>query len=210
MLDQLPLVTAKLLEGRATALSGSLIRIDGTTLRLAGIEAPEREQKCRRQGAKTWPCGQAAAEALAKSVRGKKTVCTLSGRDDVGTPLGQCTIDGRDLAGELVRAGHVFAAPGLFARYGAQEGEARAAKAGVWKGDGERPGEWRAKRWEQAKRAAPDGCPIKGHVGEEGRVYVLPWSSTYDSVKVRANKGERWFCSEQEARAAGWKMQQRG
>ena len=76
----------------------------------------------------------------------------------------------------------------------------------MWKGDVQRPAEWRAKRWEEAKRAAPDGCPIKGAVSQDGKVYLLPWSREYDRVKVRSGRGERWFCSEQDARAAGWRL----
>ncbi len=76
---------------------------------------------------------------------------------------------------------------------------------GLWFGTAERPAEYRAKKWEEAKRTAPEGCPIKGQVSGRARVYVLPWSPAYDNVKVRAAKGERWFCSEEEARAAGWK-----
>jgi len=210
VLASLPLVAAKPIEGRAAGLSGDAIRVGEMLVRLAGIEAPERDQKCKGRGAKGWPCGAAAADALGKLVRGKTAVCEVSGKDDQGRPLGVCRVDGKDVADELVRGGHVFAASGLFSRYGSAESEARAAGLGVWRGDGERPGEWRAKRWDQAKRASPDGCPIKGHVSAEGRIYVLPWSADYERVKVRANKGERWFCSEQDARAAGWRASESG
>lgn len=210
VLASLPLVSAKPIEGRAMGLTGDTLKVGPATIRLAGIDAPERDQKCKRSGTKAWPCGQAASEALSRIVRGKTATCDLSGKDESGIPLGVCKIEGKDVADELVRGGHVFAASGLFARYSSAEGEAKAAKAGVWKGDGERPGEWRAKRWEAAKRSAPDGCPIKGSLTAEGRVYVLPWSPEYDRVKIRTTKGERWFCTEQEARAAGWKAPERG
>ena len=36
------------------------------------------------------------------------------------------------------------------------------------------------------------------------RVYVLPWSPDYGRVRVSKSRGGRWFCSEQEAIAAGW------
>ena len=122
-------------------------------------------------------------------------------RDD----LARCTADGADIAEQLVRGGHVFASNELFASYASSEREAAGAGAGLWSGVAERPSEYRAKKWDEAKRTAPDGCPIKGRVSEIGRVYVLPWSPSYDRVKVRTAKGERWFCSEDEARAAGWK-----
>jgi hypothetical protein len=65
---------------------------------------------------------------------------------------------------ELVRQGYVFADGSFLARYGSQEREAREAKAGLWSGDAERPAAYRAKLWLEAKRRAPEGCPIKGQV----------------------------------------------
>ena len=95
---------------------------------------------------------------------------------------------------------------GLFASYAGLERQARDAKAGIWAaGEAERPAEFRAKVWEEAKRRAPDGCPIKGLVTGGARVYVLPWSPDYDRGRIQKASGERWFCSEQEAVAAGWK-----
>ena len=131
--------------------------------------------------------------------------CTLTGGD--GEPaLAACNADGEDLAASLVRGGHAFAQQtGPFARYARLETEAQNANVGVWFGTAERPAEYRAKKWEEAKRTAPEGCPIKGQVSGRARIYVLPWSPAYDNVKVRTAKGERWFCSEEEARAAGWK-----
>jgi hypothetical protein len=42
-------------------------------------------------------------------------------------------------------------------------------------------------------------------VSGDAKTYVLPWSPSYERTKVRTNRGERWFCSESEARQAGWK-----
>ena len=103
----------------------------------------------------------------------------------------------------------VFAEGGLFASYTSIEREARAAKTGIWAaGEPERPSEFRAKVWEEAKRRAPDGCPIKGQVAGSARTYVLPWSPDYERVRVQRARGERWFCSEPEAAAAGFKARE--
>jgi len=53
--------------------------------------------------------------------------------------------------------------------------------------------------------SAAGECRIKGNVGASGRVYHLPGSGSYDKTVISASKGERWFCSEEEARAAGWR-----
>src|SRR5690606_37472485 len=107
--------------------------------------------------------------------------CTLSGSDASGRRLGTCEAGGEDIAEALVRQGHVFAEAGLFSSYGSHEDAARAEKAGLWRGEAERPSEYRAKAaerlaraWEKAKRTAPGGCPIKGRVSSGRKYYVLP------------------------------------
>ena len=120
------------LEGRATAVSGDSLRINGQSLNLAGIEAPEREQICQRPKTGMWRCGDAARSVLDRLVRGRRVVCTLAGSSEDAKPLADCRIDGEDLAATLVREGHVFASPGAFARYAGLEREARSASIGLW------------------------------------------------------------------------------
>jgi endonuclease YncB( thermonuclease family) len=213
MTSELPLIGGgKSLQGRATAIAGDLLRISGTTVRLAGVEAPERQQLCGAGSGNRRPrCGAAAQAALSELVGGRPIACALSGTDEAGRPLATCTRDKLDINAELVRQGHVFAASGLFASYTGAEREAKAAKAGVWAGgDVLRPSDFRAKIWDEAKRRAPDGCPIKGLVTGGSRVYVLPWAADYERGRIQKTRGERWFCSEEEARAAGWKPAPRG
>jgi hypothetical protein len=51
-----------------------------------------------------------------------------------------------------------------------------------------------------------DACNIKGNVNTRGeRIYHVPGQEYYDETVIAASHGERWFCSEQEARAAGWR-----
>ena len=107
----------------------------------------------------------------------------------------------------LVRGGHVFAEAGLLSAYGKAENEAKSAKAGLWNSSAEpeRPAAWRARLWAEAKQQAPEGCPIKGQSSRNDRVYVVPWQASYTRVRIRQDKGERWFCSVAEAEAAGWR-----
>ena len=46
---------------------------------------------------------------------------------------------------------------------------------------------------------------IKGNITRTGQVYHMPWSPWYGKTRVDARRGERWFCSEDEAIAAGWR-----
>ena len=53
--------------------------------------------------------------------------------------------------------------------------------------------------------APATGCLIKGNISKNGRIYHVPGSEWYDETRVDESKGERWFCTEDEARAAGWR-----
>jgi len=87
----------------------------------------------------------------------------------------------------------------------AKEREARSAAADVWQAGNERPWDYRRRRWEVAEQEAPEGCPIKGNISDNGHIYHAPWSPWYDRTKISLDKGERWFCSEREALDAGWR-----
>lgn len=52
----------------------------------------------------------------------------------------------------------------------------------------------------------PEHCVIKGNVGGTGqRIYILPQDTDYYAYAfVEPEKGERWFCTEQEARNNGF------
>ena len=182
--------SAKPIEGRAQAVTGDVLRVGNTTIRLAGIEAPEAEQRCGR-GSKQWRCGASAQAALSKLVGGRSVQCTSEG-NDAGRVLARCAVGGNDVAADLVKRGHVFAESGFFSRYSSQEQEARTAKAGLWSGDAERPSEYRAKVWDEAKRTAPDGCPIKGLVRAtiaSTSCRTRPTTSAAASRRPRASAG---------------------
>jgi hypothetical protein len=56
----------------------------------------------------------------------------------------------------------------------------------------------------QAQEAG--ACNIKGNVSTRGeRIYHVPGQKYYQETRISASHGERWFCSEEEARAAGWR-----
>ena len=50
------------------------------------------------------------------------------------------------------------------------------------------------------------GCVIKGNISSSGeRIYHVPGQRYYDKTVISWSKGERWFCTEQEAVAADWR-----
>ncbi|MFN4204682.1 MAG: hypothetical protein ACK4GM_16730, partial [Tabrizicola sp.] len=55
--------------------------------------------------------------------------------------------------------------------------------------------------------AAASNCDIKGNISIETgeRIYHVPGQPDYGRTKISPRYGERWFCSEDEARRAGWR-----
>lgn len=198
----LPEADPSKLEGRAVAVTGDKLRIAGNLVALDGIEAPEASQQCTRKSG-TWRCGAAAKDALAALIRNRRVSCDVL--DDSATgKRARCFVGGNDVAEDLIKKGNVFSNGGFLSRYSGLEGEAQDQKVGLWSGEADRPQDYRDKRWEEAKKSAPDGCPIKGRIRSGSRTYVLPWATGYDGIKLRTSRGERWFCSESEAETAGW------
>lgn len=51
-----------------------------------------------------------------------------------------------------------------------------------------------------------EGCMIKGNINRKGdHIYHCPLWRDYDKTVIDKEEGERWFCTEDEARAAGWR-----
>lgn len=49
-------------------------------------------------------------------------------------------------------------------------------------------------------------CLIKGNLNNKGeRIYHMPGDADYPVTEIDSHRGERWFCTEEEARAAGWR-----
>lgn len=191
--------------GAARVVDGDTIDINGQRVRLEGIDAPETAQTCTAKDGKPWPCGHAATKALQALIAGEDLACDSRGTDKYGRILGVCYADGRDINAAMVRTGFAWAFVRYSKSYTADEAEAQAARAGIWQGFAEPAWEFRHKGWQMAEAVAPKGCAIKGNVSGKGNIYHMPWSPWYDRVTVDERRGERWFCSESEAQAAGWR-----
>ena len=51
------------------------------------------------------------------------------------------------------------------------------------------------------------GCVIKGNISQTtgDRIYHVPGQKYYEATQIDRLSGERWFCSEDEAKRAGWR-----
>lgn len=193
------------ISGTATVVDGDTVDVDGRRVRLEGVDAPEIAQVCGRAKGGVWPCGRAAADALVQLIGQQRVTCQSEGTDKYERMLGICSVAGVEINAHLVRKGYAWAFVKYSDRYVAEEAEAKAAAAGIWQGEAEPAWIFRQNRWKVAEGEAPKGCAIKGNITENGHIYHMPWSPWYGRVKVDPAHGERWFCSEAEAKNAGWR-----
>lgn len=196
---------AETYQGRATITDGDTLEVQGVTVRLQGIDAAESGQRCVASGRQIVRPGKDAMLRLENLARNGIT-CSGTSYDDFGRLIGHCTgHDGTDINKALVTEGWAWAFTKYSNDYVAEQARAKRAHLGVWAMACEEPWVFRKKRWEVAGQKAPKGCAIKGNVSENGKVYHLPWNKSYAKTKVDLKRGERWFCDEKQALAAGWR-----
>ncbi|SFQ66313.1 thermonuclease family protein [Donghicola eburneus] len=196
----------------STAGAAEIRVIDGDTLsdgeityRLNGIDAPESGQTCLNSSGTSWRCGEAATAFLVDLLANSDLKCQAMARDRYGRTIATCFASGTDLGKSLVEAGLAWSFRRYDDVYSEAEETAKARHKGVWTGVNQAPWEYREERWTAAKQSAPEGCPIKGNISKNGKIYHAPWSPWYSRTKISPAKGERWFCNEADAIAAGWR-----
>ena len=218
------------IRGSARIVDGDTLAIGETKIRLEGIDAPESDQVCLNQNAEKWNCGAVARDKLTEHIHGDPLDCTPTGTDRYGRTLAVCRSGTEDLNAWMVREGWAMAFVKYSTAYLGEEDQARKALRGLWAGAFVAPWDWRHRdkgteirgalsvpisaqklllEPVSAAGAPSSDCTIKGNVNRAGeRIYHMPGSVNYDKINMDA-PGKRWFCSEEEARAAGWRPTKR-
>ena len=122
---------------------GDTIKISNSKVRLHGIDAPEKKQKCTKKK-KKYNCGTVATEALIKKI-GKNTVkCLIQKKKDrYNRFIGVCFVEKEDLNKWMVRNGHAIAYRRYSKDYILDEEFAKINKFGLWSGTFLKPEKWR-------------------------------------------------------------------
>ncbi|MGO9060181.1 MAG: thermonuclease family protein [Candidatus Binataceae bacterium] len=214
------------LTGMARVIDGDTIALGQLHIRLEGIDAPETDQVCLDAEGKPWTCGVAARNSLSSHIAGRIISCIAHGEDRYGRMLAICSADGEDLNAFMVREGLALDYVKYSREYISAEDTAREQRRGMWAGAFIAPWDWRHRDRNtvilgalsvpvtaQTELLAPASsttapspeCTIKGNVNRKGeRIYHMPGQIAYAKVDMR-DPQKRWFCSEDEARAAGWR-----
>jgi endonuclease YncB( thermonuclease family) len=189
-------------------VDGDTIDVDGTRYRIHGIDAPERAQKCDGK-AGIWDCGKAATSQMIKLAANGPVQCAKVTQDVYNRVVATCYADGMDLGEAMVATGYAWAFAKYSDIYVEQEKLAKLRGVGVWQGPAQPPWVYRSARRKPVAQQPPDGCTIKGNISNSGKIYHLQQTASYAKTRITPSKGERWFCSEAEARAAGWRAPRR-
>jgi endonuclease YncB( thermonuclease family) len=240
-------------------VDGDTLIVDGTRVRLFGIDAPESKQSCNKDGG-PYACGAASKQALERRIGGSNVRCTVKSNDMYGRSVAICyapslkgagsgnngsTADAsEDLNAWMVANGWAVSYRRYSKAYVGLEEEAQAAQRGIWAGSFEVPDAWRrehpragakgrggnspsssstsdmaiatdadvgadvggAVAAASAPHATLSPCLIKGNISAKGaKIYHVPGGRFYESTRIDQGAGERFFCSEKEAVAAGWR-----
>ncbi len=209
--NQTAALEARSIQGVASVTDGDTIEIHGTRIRLHGIDAPESDQTCLRPSGSTWRCGQAAALALQEHVGRQVVSCSQRDVDRYGRVVARCSLGEIDINSWLVANGWAVAYRQYSFDYVDEEKAAKAGRVGIWAGAFVMPWEWRrGKRLTVTSNTVGD-CRIKGNISTRSgeRIYHVPGGRYYSRTHINTAKGERWFCSEEEAQQAGWRRSRR-
>jgi endonuclease YncB( thermonuclease family) len=218
----------------AIITDGDTLILNGSPYRLDGVDAPETDQVCLDAAGAVWTCGIEARDQL-KNFVGKRDVrCESKQYDTVyrNRRIGICRIEGvaTTLNEWLVREGWALNfEPYAKGRFKAAEEDARKEGRGLWRGCFSAPQAQRRGTKKEAKLlgsactsgmdkevrdmlfpahpAMPPGCLIKGKIAARAQVtghrgiYHMAGCRSY----ARTKTPYRWFCSEDEAQAEGFR-----
>jgi len=212
---------------------GGSIELADVTYRLDGIDAPTLDQICIDDHADSWACGVDARDQLARLIGDHEVRCEDLGPDATYAKwhFGVCTVEGetKSLNQILVREGLAMnLEPAARGRFRADEADARENRRGLWKGCFVAPQEFRGGRKDGAllggacradkdreirealfpyEPAMPPGCSVKGKFALRAQVtgnvgiYHVQSCRSYPAL----THPDRWFCSEDDAKAAGFR-----
>ena len=136
-------IIASEIYGTPTITDGDTIKILNNKIRLYGIDAPEKKQKCTKK-AKEYNCGIVATKALIEKINKNSVKCVVQkNKDRYNRFIGICFVGQEDLNKWMVRNGYAIAYSRYSKDYILDEKFAKINKLGLWSGTFLKPEKWR-------------------------------------------------------------------
>ena len=188
-------------------------------IRIIGIDTPETVDP-----RKTVQCYGKEASAKMKALLNRKKVTLeknpAEDKDKYGRLLRYVNIKGKDIGAQMIKDGFAFSYKSYphprLDQYNELEKEASETKTGLWgakcdysKTSSKSSSSTATVKQSSSKSSASSvsgSCTIKGNISSsKEKIYHVEGCGSYSATQIDTSAGERWFCSESEAQAAGWR-----
>jgi endonuclease YncB( thermonuclease family) len=141
------------ISGFAKVVDGDTIKINSKKIRLYGIDAPEKKQKCKKtyltisfmSFTKDYMCGELSTQKLIKKINKQKLNCNILDVDRYKRLIGECFKRNINLNSWMVSNGYAVAYRKYSKKYVSDEINAKNKKLGIWQGKFEMPWDYRRK-----------------------------------------------------------------
>ncbi len=141
------------ISGFAKVVDGDTIKINSKKIRLYGIDAPEKKQKCKKtyltisfmSFTKDYMCGEVSTQKLIKKINKQKLNCNILDVDRYKRLIGECFKRNINLNSWMVSNGYAVAYRKYSKKYVSDEINAKNNKLGIWQGKFEMPWDYRRK-----------------------------------------------------------------
>ena len=129
---------AKTIIGKAKVIDGDTIHINKDKIRLHGIDAPEKNQKCIIDN-NEWECGKQATIELKKIINNQVVKCETINMDKYNRHIAICYSKNLNINQIMIKTGWAIAYRYYSKDYVAEENYARKNKFGIWRSKFEEP-----------------------------------------------------------------------
>ena len=141
------------ISGFAKVVDGDTIKINSKKIRLYGIDAPEKKQKCKKtyltisfmSFTRDYMCGEVSTQKLIKKINKQKLNCNILDVDRYKRLIGECFKRNINLNSWMVSNGYAVAYRKYSKKYVSDEINAKNNKLGIWQGKFEMPWDYRRK-----------------------------------------------------------------
>ena len=141
------------ISGFAKIVDGDTIKINSKKIRLYGIDAPEKKQKCKKtyltisfmSFTKDYMCGEVSTQKLIKKINKQKLNCNILDVDRYKRLIGECFKRNINLNSWMVSNGYAVAYRKYSKKYVSDAINAKNKKLGIWQGKFEMPWDYRRK-----------------------------------------------------------------
>ena len=141
------------ISGFVKVVDGDTIKINSKKIRLYGIDAPEKKQKCKKtyltisfmSFTKDYMCGEVSTQKLIKKINKQKLNCNILDIDRYKRLIGECFKRNINLNSWMVSNGYAVAYRKYSKKYVSNEISAKNNKLGLWQGKFEMPWDFRRK-----------------------------------------------------------------